>query len=705
MNRTIIEQKVLDFLKNHNKTTFKTKELVQKIGIPQEKYTVFREVLKTLNGEGKIAKNRKRRYGSVCKEDVVSGTINVTKKGYAFVVLDDSAEKIFVHTDDSGTAMVGDKVSVEIFPHQRGKSREGRVVEVIKRKRNSFMGVFYKKGTLHYVTPDDSLFKQNIVIPPGKEKDAKKGEKVIVNITRWEISGTLPEGEILEVLGDALHPKIALREVMLSFNLPEKFPSVVTAEAEKTLNRIPQKEIKRRLDIRKTVTVTIDPVDAKDFDDAVSLEILPNGNYRLGVHIADVSYFVLQGSEIDHEALHRGTSVYLPGTCIPMLPPALSEEMCSLKPDTDRLTYSVLMEITPRGELVHSELSESVIHSHARLTYEEAQEMIEGKGRGKVPSLIHNLVPLTRILKKKRLEVGGLDFDLPEVSFAFDPLGILEDIRPKLRSESHALIEECMLMANKAVTLLCHEWSKERKVSLPFIYRIHESPSKDKLVEYTRLLKVLKVPFPQKKRIVPKIFQQVFAYVKDTPEERLVGEITLRTMQKARYHFTNMGHFGLAFKEYTHFTSPIRRYPDLAVHRLLKLYQRIVTSEEMHGIKKSLSYICTHSSETERKAMEAERDAIKIKQLEFMKSRIGEEFKGIISGVVSFGLFVEIDTILAEGLVHIRDMNDDYYSFNEEQYSLIGRRHKKKYRLGDSIKVRVVNVSERDKHLDFALVE
>ncbi|MCL5019501.1 MAG: ribonuclease R, partial [Patescibacteria group bacterium] len=622
-----------------------------------------------------------------------------------FVILDDSGEKIFIPANDTGTAMVGDSVSVIISPHPRGKSREGRVTEILKRKRSTFLGIFHKKGHFHYVTPDDGLFKQNIVIPPGKEKEAQKGEKVIVRITRWEIPGTLPEGEIIELLGDAQHPKIALRQVMLSFDLPDKFPTAVIAEADTIPNHISQKEIRRRLDLRKTVTVTIDPTDAKDFDDAVSLEILSSGNYRLGVHIADVSHFVPQGSEIDLEALHRGTSVYLPGTCIPMLPPMLSEEMCSLKPDTDRLSYSVLMQVTPEGKLAHTELAESVIHSHARLSYEEAQEMIDGKGRGKVPALIRTLVPLTRILKRNRLKIGGLDFDLPEVTFAFDPLGILEDIRPKLRIESHAVIEECMLLANRAVTLLCHEWSKEQKIALPFIYRIHETPSKDKLAEYTRLLKVLRIPFPQKKRIVPKIFQEVLAFVKDTPEERLIGEITLRTMQKARYHFKNMGHFGLAFKEYTHFTSPIRRYPDLSVHRLLKLYQRIGTTEEMHGIKKSLSYICTHSSETERKAMEAEREAIKIKQLEFMKFRIGEDFKGIISGVVSFGLFVEIDTILAEGLVHIRDMNDDYYSFNEEQYSLIGRRTRKKYRLGDSVNVRVINVSERDKHLDFILVK
>lgn len=700
-----IEQKILEFLKNNPSKNYKRKELARNLKFHRKDYPALREAIKSLTADNKIFKTHKRKYGITSVDHSSQGILAVSKNGHSFVRLDGIEESIYIHPDYVNTGMDGDKVKVEIFAQRRGRSREGRITEIVERKRLSFIGTFRKYGSFSHVVPEDPSLKRDIYISPGKDRKAKPGEKVIAKIIRWDDSSLNPEGIIEEVLGKPEQSEIAMRSVMLSYDFSEKFPKAVEEEAASISKKIPAKEYKRRLDLRKTVTVTIDPEDAKDFDDAVSLEQLSNGNQLLGVHIADVSSFVPEGKTIDKAALARATSVYLPNRCIPMLPSILSEELCSLKPKTDRLAYSVLMEVTKNGELVNYELAESVIHSHARLTYEEAQAIIDGKRRGKVPQMIRKLAELGRIIKARRLEMGSLDFDLPEITFAFDPLGVLEEIRPKLRLESHMLVEEFMLLANMTVTKLCHTWQKERAFPHYFVYRIHESPNGEKLTEYSRFLKVLKIPFKKGKRVTPRMFQKVLKRVKDTKEERLVGELTLRTMQKARYDTKNKGHFGLAFKEYTHFTSPIRRYPDLAVHRLLKLYQKSPSRDRVKREKAGLAYICSHSSEMERKALEAEREAIKIKQLEYMKSRLGDEFKGIISGVVSFGLFVELEGVLAEGMIRMKDMMDDYYEYDEEQYSLVGRNRGKKYRLGDSVRVQVINVSEQERHLDLMLVD
>ncbi len=695
-----IERLIIEFFTKRPLATFKRKELAQQLQIHKRDFPALREALRNLVSDGKISRGAKRRYGLPRIETLHEGVITFTRKGIGFVSLDDTREDIYIQQGDSGTALEGDRVKIEIFAKRSGKSREGKVREVVKRKRDIFIGTYWERGSFSVVVPDDERFNRDIYIPAKGKHAVRPGERVIVQLTTWDDPYANPEGRITEVLGDPAKAEVATRGVMLSFGLNDGFPKEVETESKRVPKRIPRKEYSRRLDIRNLLTVTIDPSDAKDFDDAVSLETIKNGNYRLGVHIADVSAFVQEGSAIDKEALRRGTSVYLPNRVVPMLPSVLSEEMCSLKPNVDRLSFSVFMDLTPEGTVTHTELRETVIKSDARLTYEEAQEMLDGHSRTKIAVMVRELSHIARTLKRKRLTQGSLDFDLPEITFAFDPLGVLEDIRPKVRLESHKLVEECMLLANKCVTRLCHSWRKEKNAQLPFIYRIHEQPEPEKVAEYARLLKALGIPFKAAKKTTPKAFKSVIERVRDTKEERLIGELTLRTMQKARYDLRNKGHFGLAFREYTHFTSPIRRYPDLAVHRLLKLYKDSPAPEVFKSAAGKLNHICTHSSERERNALEAEREAVKIQQLEYMKWHVGEDFKGIISGVVSFGLFVELDGILAEGLIHIRDMDDDYYEYDEKRYALVGRRHHREYRLGDPVTVRVINVSEQQKHLN-----
>ena len=403
------------------------------------------------------------------------------------------------------------------------------------------------------------------------------------------------------------------------------------------------------------------------------------------------------------EAFNRATSVYFPDKCIPMLPRKLSENICSLKPDEDRLAFSVFMEITPLGELVNYEIAESVIRSTFRLTYKKAQKILDKKQDSDVAKMLFLMSDLADILKKERIKNGSLDFDLPEVMFSFDPFGVIQEIKEKQKLKSHDIVEEFMLTANKTVTEYIDNQSREQRERIPFIYRIHEKPSKEKIDEYIKFLKIMRLPSKEIKRPNPKTFQRILDKVKGQPEERIVSEITLRTMMKAEYSPGNKGHFGLAFKRYTHFTSPIRRYPDLVVHRILKSCLNSSEKEYAQRMKRTLSSICKHSSEMERKAVEAEREAIKIKQLEFMREKVGEEYTGVISGVMHFGLFIVIEGILAEGLVHIRNMDSDYFQYNESTYTLTGQHKGKTYRLGDVVKVKVTRVNMEEKQLDFVL--
>ncbi|MCK4965536.1 ribonuclease R [bacterium] len=702
IKQTETEKSIIDFLNAYSGVTFSSRELLRKLDIPRSYYRELRGILKGLAREKRIERVGKRTYRMKKTPHLVVGIISMTKHGYGFIKTEE--REIFIPPGKTGTAMDGDSVKVEVYAGRRGKSLEGEIVEIVERKHKKIIGTYMEAKSIGYVIPDDKKFTRDLYIVKGKSKKAKPGDKVVAECTKWESEHRNPEGIIKEVLGDPSKPGIDMAIVRRLYDITGEFPEQVKKEIKDGEFAIPKKEYKRRKDLRNNLIFTIDPEDARDFDDAVSLEKLSNGNYYLSVHIADVSFYVRENTVVDKEAFNRATSVYFPDKCIPMLPRKLSENICSLKPDEDRLVFSVFMEITPEGELVNYEIAESVIKSVFRLTYKKAQKILDKKQDSDVGRMLLLMSDLADILKKERMKNGSLDFDLPEVMFSFDPFGVIQEIKKKQKLKCHDIVEEFMLMANKSVTEYIDNKSREQRGKIPFIYRIHDKPSKEKTDEYVKFLKVMRLHSKEIKRPTPKIFQRVLDKVKGQPEERIVSEITLRTMMKAEYSPGNKGHFGLAFKRYTHFTSPIRRYPDLVVHRILKSCLNNSEKEYSQKMERTLSSICKHSSEMERKAVEAEREAIKIKQLEYMLEKVGEEYAGVISGVMHFGLFIVIEGILAEGLVHIRNMDSDYFQYNESTYTLTGQHTGKTYRLGDVVKVKVTRVNMEEKQLDFVLV-
>ncbi|MFC1557821.1 ribonuclease R [candidate division KSB1 bacterium] len=696
------EKAIIDFLNAYSGVTFSSRELLRKLNIPRSYYRELRRILKNLAREKRIERVGKRTYRMKRTPHLVIGIFSMTKHGYGFLKTED--KEIFIPPGMTGTAMDGDTVKAEVYAGRRGKSLEGEIVEIVERKHKKIIGTYMEAESYGYVVPDDKKFTRDLYIVKGKSKKAKHGDKVVAECTKWESKNRNPEGVIKEVFGDLSKPGVDMAIVRSSYDIIGEFPDAVKKEIKDGEFAIQKKEYKRRKDLRNDLIFTIDPEDARDFDDAVSLEKLSNSNYYLSVHIADVSYYVREETTVDKEAFNRATSIYFPDKCIPMLPKRLSEDICSLRPDEDRLTFGVFMEITSRGELVNYEIAESIIKSKFRLTYKKAQKILDKKQDSGVAKMLLLMSDLADILKKERIKNGSLDFDLPEVMFSFDPFGVIQEVKKKQKLKSHDIVEEFMLMANKAVTEYIYNKSREQRESIPFIYRIHDKPSKEKTDEYVKFLKVMRLHSKDIKKPTPKIFQRILDKVKGQPEERIVSEITLRTMMKAEYSPGNKGHFGLAFKRYTHFTSPIRRYPDLVVHRILKSCLNSSEKEYIQRTKRTLSFICKHSSEMERKAIEAEREAIKIKQLEFMQEKVGEEYTGVISGVMHFGLFIVIEGILAEGLVHIRNMDSEYFQYNESTYTLTGQQTGKTYRLGDVVRVNVIRVNMEEKQLDFILV-
>jgi ribonuclease R len=531
-------------------------------------------------------------------------------------------------------------------------------------------------------------------------------------MTVWGTHRQNSEGCVTEVLGKSGEVSAEIKSVAREYHLTTEFPPEVLLEADAVPSDIPQTEINRRRDLRSLLCFTIDPEDAKDFDDAVSLESLQDGNYRLGVHIADVSYYVSNGSALDTEALKRSTSVYFPQGVIPMLPEKLSNGLCSLRPDEDRLAFTVFMNVSPRGTVKEYEIVESIIRSKRRFSYEQAQEIIVRLERNQVippgdmpfAEVIRELYRVTRALTKKRMKEGSIDFDSAEAKFEFDEQGKPVKILKKVRLESHRLVEECMLLANRVVARHIG-FAKKEEQAKPFLYRVHDSPDPERIGELAVFVDKLGFTLNTDGGVTSKSLQQLLQQVKGTEVENVINDVALRSMAKAVYSDRNIGHYGLAFDYYSHFTSPIRRYPDLIVHRMLKQYAAGISLQERNALRQRLPIIAKQSSVMERTAMEAERTAVKVMQVEYMKRHIGDEFHAVISGVTNFGIFVELTDFLVQGLLHVRDLSDDYYLFDEKQYTLKGRRTGKRYRLGDTLEVKVVRVNPEDRQIDFALVE
>jgi len=697
---TDFEQNILDFLTEHPHQAFKAKEIARSLGIPKQHYQAMRKALRSLNRKGKILRFKKNRYGVGRTASEAIGKLRVNSQGYGFVSREDG-DDIFISQKNMGLALHNDTVRVRLFASYEGKSPEGQIVEVIERARQRFVGTFREGRKYCYVIPDDIKIQRDIIIPHDETAGAYDGQKVVAEIDLWEHEHLNPTGHIVEVLGFPDEPGVDILSIIHDYNLPIKFNDGVHAETKNLSAKINTDEIRRRLDLRDLITFTIDPDDAKDFDDAVSLEKLENGNFRLGVHIADVSYYVREGGALDDEAKDRGTSVYLVDRVVPMLPEKISNQICSLQQGEDRLTFSVIIDMTPDGEVISYEIKESIINSNKRFTYKEAQAIIEGKLENEFSSILKDMNALAKKLIKKRRRRGSIDFESLEVKVVLDENGLPVEIRRRDRLDTNQMIEEFMLLANQTVaTHISDRLSKDKDDPLPFIYRIHEKPDALSIQELAQLAQAFGVDLKPPKRITPRYFQRLADMFESHPASTVLQDALLRAMMKARYDTKNIGHFGLAYRSYTHFTSPIRRYPDLMVHRLMKRYQKSLKDRPN---LKVLDEICKKATDREIRAQEAERATIKLKQVEYMERHLGDVFEGIISRIVSFGIFVHLPDKLVDGLVHVSNLADDYYVFNEKNYSLVGQYSGRVYKLGDKITVSVSRVSRNERLIDFVL--
>jgi ribonuclease R len=699
----VTQQVILEFIKKPNYQPIKRRQLAKRLSVNNADYPEFRKLIGEMLSEGAIVKLRGGRLGVPKEATQVSGTLSVAKGGFGFVAAETGKEEIYISPRGMGGAVNGDKVMVRVVSLRKGKSPEGVITKVLERGVSRLVGKLQEERFSFLVVPDDPKLPSQIYIPANQIGEAKAGQKVLIEITEWRRPPENPEGKIVEILGFPGEKGVDVLSVIREFALPLEFPKEVETQAEEIPPAIPKSEIARRLDLRQKFCFTIDPVDAKDHDDAVSLEVMPNGNYHLGVHIADVSYYVKENSPIDKEALVRGTSVYLPDRVIPMLPEKLSNQICSLRPNEDRLTYSCILELDPQGKTVEYEIKETVIRSKARLNYEEVQRYFDSgqisEGVKELENHLNRMLALSKILLKNREKEGSLDFDIPEAKVVYDQEGHILDIFEVARLESHRLIEEFMLLANQTVAL------HVSRMSAPFVYRVHDKPDDEKMEQFREMVDRLGYKASLGHPITPKRLQAFLKKIKGTPEEELIDEILLRSLKKAVYQMENIGHFGLAFTHYTHFTSPIRRYPDLIVHRLLKELEQGKYPVKRHKeLVQNLPKVCQVASDRERAADEAEREALKVKQVEFLKDKVGDVFAGMVSGVMNFGFFVRLEKTLADGLVRYASM-DDYFYFDEKNYQAVGKRSKKKFRLGDKVMVRLIRVDTTANQIDFALVE
>jgi ribonuclease R len=680
----------------------KVKEMAKRLEIPSDEYRSFRDRVRELMKEGFLIKVRKGKYALHGETELYEGRIEVRKDSKAHVRPDgEGEEKIFISLPDRKGAVNGDRVRVLIVGESRKwGTRRGRVVEIVHRAHPIIAGRLARDRGKYVVKPGNPRIDREVVIE-GEVKGVEEGELVTVNVREWGKRGRYVYGTIDRVYKDASDTDVDIISIILEFGLPLEFPADVLEEAEQISTTIGPEEISDREDCRSLFTFTVDPADAHDFDDALSIEELSGGLWRVGIHIADVSHYVKIDSALDGEAMKRGNSVYLVDRAIPMLPETLSGDTCSLKPDEDRLTMSVFVVLDNEGRIDSKEIKKSVIRSRSRLTYDQAQSIIDGETNGGDDRLsvdVKNLFRLSKLLRGRRMERGSLDFDRPESFVVLNENGLPVDIRKVTQLGSHRLVEEFMVLANEVVAAMLD------KAEVQTIFRIHEAPSETDIEDLERfLLRFGYSPTWRNKGIVPEAFQKILHSVRGKREEGIIMNLTLRSMKRAIYSVENVGHFGLATDLYTHFTSPIRRFPDLTVHRQLKALLHSVELPYPGGGKNRLDIIAGITTETERVADLAEWDSVDLKKVQFMERHLGEIFDGTICGFLPFGFFVLLDAYFVEGMVALRDLEDDYYDFHEDIFAIVGRRKGLTFSLGDRVKVQVARTSREKREIDFFL--
>ena len=694
-----LKELIADFARKQANSAFNYKQVAHAIGaLPQQQRTVA-ITLAEMAFDGDLIEVAPGKYKYPNRGNIGIGTFIRRSNGKNSVLLDDDDEAIFVAERNSMHALNGDRVKVNIAARRRGVEPEAEVIEIIEKKPQTFIGALTVDRNLATMQTDSKFLATDIIIPRSKLKGGKTGDKAVVRITEWREDSKLPIGEVIDILGKKGENNAEIHAILAEFGLPYKYPEAVERAAGKIGAGITPEVIAAREDMRDVTTFTIDPKDAKDFDDALSFRELPNGNYEIGVHIADVTHYVKPDSIIEKEAKERATSVYLVDRVVPMLPEHLSNGICSLRPDEEKLTFSCIFEMTEAGKVVNSRICRTVIKSNRRFTYEEAQDVIE-TGKGDYSKEILELDRLAKILRKERYENGSVEFDRAEVRFNIDENGKPLDVFFKVSKDANKLIEEFMLLANKEVAKAIG-MPKNRKKPKSFVYRVHDQPDSQKLSDLAMLAKKFgyKLKTTGSPKEINRSINKMLNDVKGKPEENFLSVLAIRSMAKAIYTTTNIGHYGLGFDFYTHFTSPIRRYPDMMVHRLLEKY--LAGGKSVNAEK--LEELCKHSSNMEQLASNAERSSIKYKQVEYMKEHLGETYEGVISGVTEWGLYVELDENKCEGLVPVRDLADDYYDFDEKNYCLVGRRNNIRFRLGDKVKVKVARADIDKKQLDFII--
>lgn len=697
-NKPKLKPTILDIFNGQPERTYNYKQIADLLQVkdPEIVKLVF-VVLEELAESGLLLLVQRGKYKLKPQGGGITGIVEIQRQGYAFIVSEEVDKPVLVSSRNLNHAMDGDKVKVLMYAMRKKQPPEGEVVEIIERAKSVFVGTISKSRNFSFLIPSGkSAF--DLFIPNEKLNGALDGQKVIGRITEWPAKAKNPFGEIIEVLGDVGNNNAEMHAILAEFNLPLRFPENVLKAAEKIPELISEDEIARRRDMRGVTTLTIDPHDAKDFDDALSVQRLDNGHWEVGIHIADVSYYVHPGSVLDEEAYDRATSVYLVDRVVPMLPEKLSNGVCSLRPNEDKLCFSAIFELDDQAEIRKQWFGRTVIHSDKRFAYEDAQQIIE-TGDGELKEEVLTLHRLAVKLRENRFKKGSLAFERIEVKFNLDENGKPLSVYFKEAKESNQLVEEFMLLANRRVAEFIGN-PPDQKTPKTFVYRIHDKPDPDKLMNFNHFIHkfgyTLQLGTPGQ---ISKSMNLLMTNVKGKNEQNVIETLAIRTMAKAVYSTRNIGHYGLSFEYYTHFTSPIRRYPDVMVHRLLERY----LAGGKTVIAQKWEDMCKHSTDMEIRSANAERSSIKYKQVEFMQDKIGEEFSGVISGVTDWGIFVELEN-KCEGMVSVSSLDDDFYTFDEKNYCLVGRHSHQKFQLGDEVKVEIIRANLEKKQLDFRLI-